>query len=85
MTMSKTWSASGSVIISFQEEHPLFSFLCDSCIQIQVMVEGRTKSRAAILNRPSALNSLNTAMVGLCYSSGFCCLQIFKGFCFGGL
>ncbi|KAM5564676.1 hypothetical protein ABKV19_018977 [Rosa sericea] len=28
-----------------------------------VMVEGRTKSRAAILNRPSALNALNTAMV----------------------
>lgn len=28
------------------------------------MVEGRTKSRAAILNRPSALNALNTAMVG---------------------
>ncbi|KAM5564679.1 hypothetical protein ABKV19_018977 [Rosa sericea] len=27
------------------------------------MVEGRTKSRAAILNRPSALNALNTAMV----------------------
>lgn len=50
----------------------VFCFLCDSCIQIQVMVEGRTKSRAAILNRPSALNALNTAMVGLCYSSGFC-------------
>ncbi|KAL6216038.1 hypothetical protein ACLB2K_009265 [Fragaria x ananassa] len=32
-------------------------------IQDLVTVEGSTKSRAAILNRPSALNALNTAMV----------------------
>ncbi|KAL5782989.1 hypothetical protein ACOSP7_008018 [Xanthoceras sorbifolium] len=32
-------------------------------LQDQVCVEGRTKSRAAILSRPSALNSLTTSMV----------------------
>ncbi|GAV84302.1 ECH domain-containing protein/ECH_C domain-containing protein [Cephalotus follicularis] len=32
-------------------------------IQEQVLVEGRAKSRAAILNRPSALNALTTPMV----------------------
>ncbi|KAH9760324.1 3-hydroxyisobutyryl-CoA hydrolase-like protein 2 [Citrus sinensis] len=33
-------------------------------LQDQVLVEGRAKSRAAILNRPSNLNALNTSMVG---------------------
>ncbi|XP_059460566.1 small ribosomal subunit protein mS47 [Corylus avellana] len=32
-------------------------------LQDQVLVEGRAKSRAAILNRPSALNALTTSMV----------------------
>ncbi|CAH9107342.1 unnamed protein product [Cuscuta epithymum] len=32
-------------------------------LQEQVLVEGRSKSRAAILNRPSALNSLTSSMV----------------------
>nr|GMD44336.1 3-hydroxyisobutyryl-CoA hydrolase-like protein 2, mitochondrial [Ipomoea batatas] len=32
-------------------------------LQEQVLVEGRAKSRAAILNRPSALNSLTSSMV----------------------
>ena len=30
---------------------------------IQVLVEGRANSRAAILNRPSTLNALDNAMV----------------------
>ncbi|KAL6985160.1 3-hydroxyisobutyryl-CoA hydrolase [Sarracenia purpurea var. burkii] len=33
-------------------------------IQDQVLVEGRPNSRAAILNRPSALNALTTSMAG---------------------
>ncbi|GMQ02825.1 hypothetical protein CsSME_00048879 [Camellia sinensis var. sinensis] len=33
-------------------------------IQNQVLVEGRANSRAAILNRPSSLNSLTTSMAG---------------------
>ncbi|XP_016543170.2 3-hydroxyisobutyryl-CoA hydrolase-like protein 2, mitochondrial [Capsicum annuum] len=33
-------------------------------LQEQVLVEGRAKSRAAILNRPSALNALTPSMVG---------------------
>lgn len=32
-------------------------------LQDQVLVEGRAKSRAAVLNRPSALNSLTSSMV----------------------
>ncbi|KAJ0031491.1 hypothetical protein Pint_12507 [Pistacia integerrima] len=32
-------------------------------LQDQVLVEGKANSRAAILNRPSALNALNTSMV----------------------
>ncbi|KAA8525592.1 hypothetical protein F0562_007447 [Nyssa sinensis] len=32
-------------------------------LQYQVLVEGRANSRAAILNRPSALNALTTSMV----------------------
>lgn len=33
------------------------------CWQLQVLVEGRAKSRAAILNRPSDLNALTIPMV----------------------
>ncbi|KAL2963582.1 hypothetical protein AAZX31_17G209100 [Glycine max] len=35
----------------------------DDDSQEQILVEGRAKSRAAILNRPSSLNSLNASMV----------------------
>ncbi|CAJ1947486.1 unnamed protein product [Sphenostylis stenocarpa] len=35
----------------------------DGDYQEQILVEGRAKSRAAILNRPSSLNSLNASMV----------------------
>lgn len=42
---------------------PNYARYHDDHVQDLVMVEGRTKSRAAILNRPSALNALNTAMV----------------------
>ena len=37
-------------------------FLC-VCIGIQILVEGRARSRTAILNRPSSLNALNAEMV----------------------
>lgn len=33
------------------------------CEMFQVLVEGRAKSRAAVLNRSSALNSLTASMV----------------------
>lgn len=48
----------------FFETHVLFSqmLLC-LCWQLQVLVEGRAKSRAAILNRPSDLNALTIPMV----------------------
>ncbi|KAG2390160.1 hypothetical protein LR48_Vigan07g249700 [Vigna angularis] len=36
----------------------------DDDSQEQILVEGRAKSRAAILNRPASLNSLNASMVG---------------------
>lgn len=39
------------------------SYAQDDDPQDQVLVQGRAKSRAAILNRPSALNSLTTSMV----------------------
>ncbi|XP_050366116.1 3-hydroxyisobutyryl-CoA hydrolase-like protein 2, mitochondrial [Argentina anserina] len=42
---------------------PSYAQLHHDDIQDLVAVEGRIKSRAAILNRPSALNALNTAMV----------------------
>lgn len=37
--------------------------ICDVVAWLQILVEGRAKSRAAILNRPSSLNSLNASMV----------------------
>ncbi|WVY89558.1 hypothetical protein V8G54_035072 [Vigna mungo] len=36
----------------------------DDDSQEQILVEGRAKSRTAILNRPSSLNSFNASMVG---------------------
>ncbi|KAH1093944.1 hypothetical protein AAZX31_14G101100 [Glycine max] len=42
---------------------PNYSEHHDDDSQEQILVEGRAKSRAAILNRPSSLNSLNASMV----------------------
>lgn len=51
------------------------------CMLVQVLVEGRAKSRAAILNRPSALNALTTSMV--CASFYFLFVVLFEKFwCF---
>lgn len=37
-------------------------------VQLQVLVEGRAFSRAAILNRPSQLNAITTSMVSSSFS-----------------
>ncbi|ESW33080.1 hypothetical protein PHAVU_001G041800 [Phaseolus vulgaris] len=42
---------------------PNYAVHDDGDSQEQILVEGRVKSRAAILNRPSSLNSLNSSMV----------------------
>ncbi|KAK3210915.1 hypothetical protein Dsin_015621 [Dipteronia sinensis] len=51
----------------FSHQQKTFSALpnyaANDDLQDQVCVEGRPKSRAAVLNRPSALNSLTTSMV----------------------
>ncbi|KAJ0247402.1 3-hydroxyisobutyryl-CoA hydrolase-like protein 2 [Hirschfeldia incana] len=43
---------------------PNYSASSDSDVQDQVSVEGKAKSRAAILHRPSSLNALSAPMVG---------------------
>jgi 3-hydroxyisobutyryl-CoA hydrolase len=42
---------------------PNYAYNDDLQLQDQVLVQGRAKSRAALLNRPSALNALSTSMV----------------------
>ncbi|KAK7377122.1 hypothetical protein VNO80_02542 [Phaseolus coccineus] len=42
---------------------PNYAVHDDGDSQEQILVEGRVKSRAAIFNRPSSLNSLNSSMV----------------------
>ncbi|CAI0376749.1 unnamed protein product [Linum tenue] len=43
---------------------PNYAAVNDADFQDQVLVEGRAKSRAAILNRPDSLNALTPPMVG---------------------
>ncbi|XP_031279638.1 3-hydroxyisobutyryl-CoA hydrolase-like protein 2, mitochondrial isoform X2 [Pistacia vera] len=47
----------------FRSFSALPDYVPNNNLQDQVLVEGKANSRAAILNRPSALNALNTSMV----------------------
>ncbi|GAA0150798.1 hydrolase [Lithospermum erythrorhizon] len=52
---------------SFQQRRcfsALPSYTLNDALQEQVLVEGRAKSRAAILNKPSSLNAISTSMAG---------------------
>ncbi|KAJ0089941.1 hypothetical protein Patl1_12587 [Pistacia atlantica] len=75
----------------FRSFSALPDYVPNNNLQDQVLVEGKANSRAAILNRPSALNALNTSMVARLtrlYESweenpdiGFVLMKLVKCFC----
>lgn len=64
VTLSFSISLQKSLLF-FLKWNPISGF-CSIDLKVsefQVLVQGRAKSRAALLNRPSALNALSTSMV----------------------
>ncbi|CAI9094607.1 OLC1v1030370C1 [Oldenlandia corymbosa var. corymbosa] len=56
-------SPNGCLVNQTRSAYALPSYTLLDHLQEQVLVEGRAKARAAILNRPSALNAITTDMV----------------------